>query len=501
MNLLYKIKNKFFGLWKTTESTGQQVVRGTALSFIEKIVTKLLLFMRTAVLARLLFPGDFGLFGLAALAMGMTEAVIVRPGFEDALVYERKGWRKYMDITWTVRIIRGLIIAVLMFFVIAPLAANFFANEKVFLLVRVLAIVIILDSIGNIGVIMFSKELMFNKKFFYNVLSTVFRVIVVIIAAWFLRNVWALVIGSIAGSLAYAVLSYWLHPFRPRFFLDKESFSYLFRFGKWVAFSGLITFLVTRGDSLTIGKLLDEESLGFYSLALGLGALPAMEVVRSLSGVLFPLYSKIQKDYERLKNIFIKVLRMVLAFVIPASVGMIVLAPQIISSVYGSRWLPMISALYVIVLFGLLKSFEFISKPLFMGIGKPKLATIVTIIQAVVMYSVIVPLTYKYGIMGAALAVTVGSLAGQLFFIFKLRKELNIGLRVYPKISFIPLLSSIIMFIFIYGLKLLIHISDWYILAWFILFGAGVYFIFLMLFDKLFGGEFYKSFTWIKKNL
>ena len=90
------MKRKFFALWETTEHSGQRVARGSVLVVSERVVIKILQFVRTVIVARLLFPDDIGLFGMAALAMGVTEA-FVQTGFNAAIVQEKDDVKKHLD--------------------------------------------------------------------------------------------------------------------------------------------------------------------------------------------------------------------------------------------------------------------------------------------------------------------------------------------------------------------------------------------------------------------
>jgi len=91
-----------------------------------------------------------------------------------------------------------------------------------------------LGSFSNIGVIYFYKELEFNKQFIYQFSATLADFIVAISAVLILRNIWALVLGMLAGRIVGCLVSYLVHPYRPRLNLDIEKIKELFGFGKWI---------------------------------------------------------------------------------------------------------------------------------------------------------------------------------------------------------------------------------------------------------------------------
>jgi len=497
---LINVKNKFFGVWQDSNQTGRQFARGSFLIFIERFLIKILYFVRTVILARILFPDDFGLFGMATLAMSMTE-VFFQHGFIQALIQKKENVEKYLDTAWTFILIRNVFLAGLLFFVGAPLAGQLFHNDAVIPFARALAVIFLIVGLENIGTILFQKDLQFNKKVIYDLSGVAGEVIVAIIAALILRSPWALVAGAVANRFTYTVVSYFIHPYRPRFHLDLGQVKELFSFGKWIGLGGIVVFFVGQGDNLIVGNLLDTSSLGFYQLAFALGTLPAVELARSLSNILFPFYSKIQNDRLSLRSSFIKVSRLVFSLIIPASFGLAVLARETIGFVYGERWLPMVSVLYVILALALLKALDFMISPLFTGIGKPKITTVVLIIQSLVMFSLIIPLTQKYGMVGTASAVLISSFIAEFILLLKLRKEINLRFRVLIKIVALPLVGSLAMAVILYLFKNIIPLSGIFIFMLYIILGVIIYFTFLFVLDRIFGRRFYESFIWIKKNI
>jgi len=169
---LKDLKNRFFNIWKTTDDTGQQVARGSILVLLSRVLIKSLQLIKTIILARLLFPEDFGLFGLASLTMTFV-GTIFQHGFNTALVHHKESNSKYLNGAWTVNILRNTLVALVLFFIAPNLAAGFFNNINVIPFIKVLAIIVFFEGFQNIGVILLNKELRFNKKFFYDI-SAVF---------------------------------------------------------------------------------------------------------------------------------------------------------------------------------------------------------------------------------------------------------------------------------------------------------------------------------------
>lgn len=499
-NAFKKIISRFLKIWQTTDRTGQQVARGSFLVLFSRFFIKGLQFIRTIILARLLFPEDFGLFGMATLTMTFI-SIFFQHGFYSALISEKNNDEKQLSCAWTVNFLKNLLAALLIFFVGAPLAANFFHNPDVIPFIKFLSIVVFIEGWENIGVVLLNKELRFNKLFFYNIIVVFFEIATVIIAAYYLRSAWALLIGVLVSRISSLILSYIFHPFRPRFFLNFAIAKHLFQYGKWIGLAGIVTFLTGQGDSLMIGKLLDTYSLGIYSLAFALGTLPAVEIAKVLSNILFPFFSKIQNDPGLLKSSFTRLFRIIFALVIPALGGIYVLSGEIVTFIYSEKWLDMIPILPVVILIALLNTFQTIVGSLFLGVGKPRVATFVLIIQSLIMYSLIVPFVNFFGVVGAAWAVFAGLFVSQLFLFLKLRSIINLGFRGFGAILTIPVISCAAMYLLIRFFKNIFFINNYFILFFYVILGAFVYVLTLFIIDGLSGKKYYKSWLWLKGNI
>ena len=277
---------------------------------------------------------------------------------------------------------------------------------------------------------------------------------------------------------------------------------YLFKYGRWIALTGIVSFMIGQGDNITIGRLLNPTLLAYYYIAFSIGMMPAAELVRSFTSVLFPLYAIVQDDRERLRRNFIRVSRVIFALAIPACAGILVLAPDIIKAVYGPRWLGVVAPLYVTVFLGLLRTFEYMVTPVFLGIGKPRVQLYGLVIQFGVMFSLIVPLTQKFQLVGTALAVLAGAFVVEIIYFFLLRREVRIGFRAFFDILAWPIIGSLIMTLVIIGSIKIVGITGMALLLVYVVFGATVYFLTFLGLDKwLCNGRFYESIIWIKNSV
>ena len=431
-----------------SDPLSKKVVKGGLWVFSLRILNRGLGFIRTLVLARLLAPEDFGLLGIAMLSISTLET-FSQTGLEAALVQKKENVRYYLDTAWTVSAIRGFALFSILF-LSAPTIATFFHSPQATLVIKVIAISTLLTGCRNIGVIFFQKELEFNKQFSYEFSATLVDLTVAITLAFLLKNVWALVWGGLAAHLTRLFMSYRLHSYRPKVRMNKEEFVELFGFGKWVVGSGMLVFLVTQGDDILVGKILGVTALGFYQMAYLISNLPATEITHVISKVTFPAYSKMQNDISQLKDGYFRVLQLTVFLSIPASGAIFFFAPPFTAVFLGQKWLPMVSALQVLCLFGVIRSIGATMGPVLYGIGRPQVQTKASAIQLVFLAIIIYPLTVSLQILGTSLAVLVSNLLGFILITRETKAILNFRYGEVCAVLAVPLFCYLLVFILLF---------------------------------------------------
>ncbi len=432
-------------------SLSQKVVRGGAWVFTLNFIIRGLGLIRTVILARLLLPSDFGLVGIAMIT---TSALLTfsGTGFATALIQKKSGISDYLNTAWCVEAIRGILLAFILF-LLAPPIATFFNNPEAKPVIQVMAIAMALGGFTNVGIIYFQKELQFEKLFIYNLTTEIATLAVSISLAFILRNVWALVYGTIVGVMTKLILSYVLHPFRPSFKFDLDKAKELFKFGKWLLGSGILVFLITQGDDIFVGKLLGIAALGFYTMAYRFSNLPATEITHVISQVTFPAYSKLQDNIPKLRESYLKVLQLTAFLSFPVTGLIFVLAPDFTRIFLAEKWMPMVPAMQVLALWGLLRSIYATRGPIFIAVGKPEISTKLQFAQLIVLVIFIYPLSVKWGIAGTSLAILIAALAFEPIALKLTIKTIHCRVWEYMKCIVFPALGTLIMCTVLLGLK------------------------------------------------
>ncbi len=423
----------------------QKMVAGGAWSFALKGVEQVFILARLIILARILAPGDFGLLGIALIMMSALD-VLSQTGFQQALIHNKGDIRSYLSISWTVLAARGFVLFFIIL-IIAPYVAGFFGIPEAQPILQVIGLSMIFRGLTNPGVVYFLKEMDFKKQFFYSFSGTVADFSVAIGAVFVLHNVWALVLGWLAKDFVTLVASYLVHPYRPRVEFELTKAKGLYRFGIWVFTLSALTFLVTQGDDIFVGKLLGATALGLYQMAYGLSSAPATEIATVISQVAFPAYSKLQDDLRELRRTFARTLKFMLLLATPLAGAIFILAPQFVIVFLGDKWAGLIPAMQILAWWGFMRAVIESANPLFWALGKPRVTAMLQFVQLILLFALIYPLVLYADITGAALAVIISAIPVFLIINKTLISTLQMSTADYYQMVFYPLVMTLVSFI------------------------------------------------------
>ncbi len=459
------------------EGLTSRTIKGGLWSFLSRGSARGLDLLKLVIIASLLSPKDIGLLGIALLTLAVFR-VFTMTGFKESIIQRKEEVKHHLNTAWTVLALRGVALFVLVY-VTAPYIAAFFGEPRAELVLQTMGLILLFEGFSNIGIVYFRKEMEFNKRFVLDMSKTLPAFVISVYFALVLRNVWALVYGSIAGYFVFMVTSFFIHSYRPRFELDMSKASEMFGFGKWVLGGSILVFIATQGDDIYLGRVLGATALGIYVLSFNLSNSPATEITHVISQVTFPAYSKIQDDIEKLKKALFKTLRTTLALSIPISIAIIVFIPEFTLYVLGEKWVDVIWPVRILAVSGLIRSATATWGPYYKAIGKPKYGFYKQIFRVIGIFSLIYWLTRDYGISGTCIAVLVGQSAAFVYDRYYMRAIGRFKIGLFELLDHLKgvLISTMILSVFYFAL--VSHI-DSLVTFLAVALGAAILFLFSM---------------------
>jgi len=288
----------------------------------------------TLILARLLTPADFGVVAIAMIVVGLLE-MLSQTGQAGAIIRHENPTREHYDSAWTISVLIGFAIA-LAIVAVAPLTRIYFHDPRSIPVMQCLALRAALAGLENVGTVDFRRDFRFESFFGYNIYAKLISFFITIPLAFFLRNYWALVAGIVVGQLARTVLSYVMHPYRPR--LSFREVSGIWSFSIWTFIRQIGSYFSGQLDHIAIGGVAGAASMGRYTVATDLGSSPSTEIVLPVVSVFFPVMARLQNDPEELRRLYLRTLGWAAVICASTSAGVALIAPELVRFMLGARW-------------------------------------------------------------------------------------------------------------------------------------------------------------------
>jgi O-antigen/teichoic acid export membrane protein len=292
-------------------------------------------FLSTIILARLLAPEDFGLIAVAMLVIGALQ-VLAETGQRQAIIRLKEPTQEHYDAAWTIGMLIGIAIAALLF-AAAPMTARQFGEPRLTLIIWLLALRPLIQGFENIGIVEFQRALNFRRDLQIMLWGKFGGFVVTISLALWLRSYWALIAGTLAQTVLQVLLSYLYSTIRPRLGLAKVAELWSFSF--WSLVTNIASYAGERADHAIIAGSLDTTTMGTYSVAAELGAMPTEELVVPPVRALFAVYSRVAHDLATLREHYLTALSFIAVVASSTSTGVALVAEDAVQVVLGSRWI------------------------------------------------------------------------------------------------------------------------------------------------------------------
>jgi len=312
-----------------------------------RVVERVIGFVSTLVLARLLAPADFGVVAMGTAIQGIL-AALTEFGFTKAIIRMKRPLHAHYSTAFTLNAITSALIAVALVAAI-PLAQVWYDDDRVAPVLLTLAAMSFIGGFRNLGLARYERALEFRPFFVIALARKLSSFTIGAVCALIWHDYRALLAGMLVGSVVEIAATYRLTRFRPRFTLTRAR--ELMGFSLWWLAGEMATMFGRRGQDILVGQQLGATTLGQYAVALDLATMPTTEIVAPVMRAVYPGYMQMKDDAGRLYSAFVRVWGVIALLAIPSAVGMACLAPLMTMVVLGPKWAeaaPFIGALALI---------------------------------------------------------------------------------------------------------------------------------------------------------
>ena len=336
------------------------------------------------ILARLLTPTDFGLLAMVAVFTNFV-MIFSTVGLTDALVQRKEITEGHLSSSFWFNILVGVLLTLLLV-AMASSIAQFYSEERLTLIITVLASTFFISSLGLIQNAIFTKNLEFKPLAIIEVLAVAISGATAVVLALSGFGVWSLVYQQIISSFVTVILLWNFSSWKPKFLFRWHLVKELLGFGLNLTGFNFVNYFSRNLDNLLIGKFLGSGPLGFYNLAYRILLFPLSNISSVIGRVMFPALSAIQDNKRKVRTVYIKATRCIAAVTFPLMIGLLVLAPQLIILVFGTQWERSIFLVQVLALVGLIQSIGTLNGNVYLSQGRTdlqfRIGTIFSIITA-----------------------------------------------------------------------------------------------------------------------
>ena len=293
------------------------------------------------ILARLLMPDDFGLVALATAIVAGIE-LLTAFNFDVVLISEPKIDDELLHSTFSLSLILsfGLAMALCLF---AVPVANFMKEPRLAILLPIFGLNAFLQGGYSVGLLLLRKNFQFRREFIFLLTKRVIGFCATVGMAFWFRDYRALIVGVLTASVCGLILSYVVHPYRPRFQLTRAK--WLFGKARSLLLTNVIVFAHSRLNDLLVGRLAGNRALGIFSLANDLATLFSTQLTMVINRVSLTGFSEIKGDPKRTSAAYVEIRSLALLILLPAATGMALVADLAVAVLLGEKWLEVVAPL------------------------------------------------------------------------------------------------------------------------------------------------------------
>jgi len=466
-------------------NVGPAVKRGVAWNLTARAVATFMNFGAAIVLARLLEPEEFGIFGLVMIFIGIATR-FGNIGFGLALIQQKELRDEHVSSIFVAHLllfslITGMIIS------ISPLVGSYFGNPIVGQALSMMAWVFVAHAFSSIARAILQRRMDFGGPAVANMVSDIGSALTSITLALLGHGMWSLVYGHITGSLLNTLVLMIKARWKPVFRYRQEAMKELFSFGLNIFLKNLLVYASDKVDYFIIGKQLGPAALGLYEKAFNIMDLGVKELSTKIgAGVLFSAFSRMQDDQERLRSAYTKIILTLTLVCFPFFVGLFLVAPSAIYVLLGEKWMASVVPLQILCLAGLFRTHLHVTGTVINAMGKVALevwirtAAFILLIMGCLIGSF-------WGIVAVAVAVTATTGILMVIMVTYLKRLTSLRWVDFIRPQCAPLLGSMFM-----ALIVLIH-QHWFEPS------LGLYSGAMLLSSTTLGAVTYVSTLWLLK--
>ena len=407
------------------DDTRSRVLRGIGWKVISSITLQSSRIVTAVLLARLLTPHDYGLAGMVLVVSALV-AVFADLAFGAALIQRRTLSEADRSTVFWTSVGMGLLFT-LAGVAASPLVADFYGEPDVAPLFAAFSLSFLVTSLASTQSALLTREMNFRSLELRKMISYLCAAVAGISVALAGYGAWAIIWQQLVGAVVSTTLLIVFSPWRPSFVYSLESLRRLGGFSASVFGARILFYFNRNADNLLIGRFLGPTALGAYTVSYNVMLTPMSDVAEPVTEVLFPAFSRHQDEPSRIAAAWMRVNRLVGTISIPVMLGLIVVAPDFVSTLLGDKWNLAVPVIQILAWVGLLQSLQRLNSSILAARDQANVLFRYSVIVLVVTLSSFVA-GLPWGIVGVAAAYAIVSTFLEPYYTWLTARALGVGL-------------------------------------------------------------------------
>ncbi|HEY7292621.1 MAG TPA: lipopolysaccharide biosynthesis protein [Vicinamibacterales bacterium] len=287
-------------------------------------------------MARLLFPRDFGLFGMVTAFTGVL-ALFRDFGLSMASVTNITVTEAQLSTLFWVNLAAGVTLTGVCA-LSAPGLAFFYHEPRLVLITLALSTGFLFSGASVQHRALLQRAMRFGSIAIADTAGLMVGIAAAITMATLGFGYWALVVLSVMPAAVSAVCVWaftgWI-PGRP---VRQSGVRSMLWYGGTVTLNNFVVYVAYNADNVLVGRFWGAEALGIYGRAFQLISIPTENLNSTISQVAFPALARLRNEPAKLNRYFLRGYSLFFALVVPLTASCALFAEDIVQVFLGPHW-------------------------------------------------------------------------------------------------------------------------------------------------------------------
>lgn len=463
------------------KNISRETIRGTFWGYLSFASGKLLNFVATLILARLLFPEQFGLVAYCTVVIQYLD-IVNTAGINSALIARKERVEEAANAAFVINIFMG-VISYGIAWISAPIVADFFHEEKVIDLFRVIALVLPIAGLGLVPDALIQRGLRFRDRLISEISRNVVKGLISIIFALLGWGYWSLAWGQIVGSVVSVTISWVLASWKPSLKFEWQTTREMMKYGLHIMIVGFAGALRSNVDYILVGRFLGATALGVYTMAYRIPELTIRSLNEVVARISFPLLSRLQSDPQTLRTFYLSYIRYISLFSLSVGVGMAITSNLFVELLMSSKWQAAAIPMSWIALALGIAAIGHAPGVLYKSVNRPEVLSWTSLVKLPFIIGLLIFCT-QWGITGVAIGQAIFAIFSVSLDTYMAGRIIDLKLSQFTKALMPAVSSSGLMALAVGAIRVFYNPSGWLGLGIEVVCGVMVFVGAVMLFSR-----------------